>query len=121
MNYTDRDLDHHAELFHKMRVMKEFGEVAARNIFNIEKIELEVYEKQLSPERTEECGLGVETEEFIVVTYVGGAIGVDGANMNSNSANLQVAASRLNSGNYDLDYYHSIVNDPTYKKLVKEE
>lgn len=115
--FTVKDIDLENELKTKIEVIREFNKCTVPYFHNVINIELEVYIKKAPEEYVQESGHSIYTEEFIVVQYVGGAYSVDPANGNSNYANLCIAVKRLNSGNYNHEYYEKIKSDSTWQKL----
>lgn len=58
-------------------------------------------------------------DEFIIVTYSGGAIAVRIATGNSNTANFQELANMIRGGYYDeVKGYREMVADERYKRIL---
>lgn len=77
---------------------------------SIAKVEYEVFEKELNDDKY--------FQEFIVVTFNGGARSVRNANCNSNMANLVELGKLVKGGYYDeVEYYNSLTKNG-FKKVV---
>lgn len=69
---------------------------------NIREAAYEVYSKQISEDT-------VNYLEFLVVTFVSGAVSVRAVTGNSNNANYEELGKLLNGGYYDeVDFYNSV-------------
>lgn len=92
-----------AELKKKKQFVKELGDVIVKYQPNVIDVEYEVYENIY----------GNGFQEFLVITYHGGAKSVRNCNANSFSAIFKEIATKLNTGYYDeLDFYKDVQESP---------
>lgn len=99
-------------MMNELKLKKEF--VDALNVafqvrprtHSVEKVELEIYSKQITNEYVIDH---TYYQEFLVVTFVGGAKSVRNANANSNTANFREIGKLIDGGYYaEVDFYNAM-------------
>lgn len=76
-------------LLEKVQAVSELSKTISKYQANVEKVEYKVFE------------VATGIEEFVVITYVGGAYSAIRSNCNSFSAILKIISEYLDSGNYN--------------------
>ena len=76
---------------------------------SVQKVELEVYSKKITNEHVTDY---TYYQEYLVVTFKGGAKSVRNSNGNSNTANLRELGKLVDGGYYiELDAYNALENN----------
>lgn len=90
----------------KQKQIADLGKAIIEGQPNVQEVRFELYEHKIEGWR----------EEFIIVTYKGGAFTSLSTNGNSFSANYTAIGRVLNSGNYDHSHYEKIKK--AYRRIL---
>lgn len=80
-------------LLEKVQFVSELSETISKYQRNVEKVEYKVFD------------VNGGIEEFVVITYVGGAYSAIRSNWNSFSSIIRIISNYLDSGDYDHQHY----------------
>lgn len=103
--------DHRLCLIYKQLFVDKLSYAISNNCGQVINIRYEAYESEDSD----------EPQEFIVITFKGGAISVRNVHMNSHSAILREIGRLVDGGYYDeVDYYNKLQLDPKWKNIFHD-
>lgn len=115
---TEKDWAFTYDCISKTRLVEGISEVFKNQDTSIEKIELKIFvDKEMLKKGTRMI------QEYVVVTYKGGAIAVANNSMNSVTATYRNIGELINGGYYDQveKYNEYIINSGNYEEVIVEK